>query len=163
MKHTIRKNSQKRRRKESTSYHPSKKTDISMCLILSPFRRIDLHHIKLALFSVPMENTLHTRPSTPLQTPPARLGAAHANLRYTRDVYVRSIDARIPPSRAPSLLHIDDNRAARSPARAPIRCSTCPPLTFHTRTLALPRFRHLLIIHLLESGMLLPPGGLAPR
>jgi hypothetical protein len=68
-----------------------------------------------------MENTLHTRPPTPLQAPPARLGAAHANLRYTRDVNVRPIDARIPPSRAPSFLHVDDNRAARGPARAPIR------------------------------------------
>ena len=154
-----------------------------MCLILLPFRRIDLDHIKLALFSVPMENTLYTCPPTPLQTPPARLGAAHANLRYTRDVYVRPIDARIPPSRAPRLFHVDDNRAARGPARAPIRRSACPPLTSHKHALtctltpistaaAQPLLRfHVLITHVLRPSRLpiitesmpLPPGALALR
>src|SRR6266436_4182729 len=106
-KHAMRK---KGNRNQSTSYHPSKKTDISMSLILTPFRRIDLDHIELAIFPVPVENTLHSCPPTPLNAPPARPRAAHPALRHTRDVNVRPIDARIPPSRTPCLFHVN-NRA----------------------------------------------------
>jgi len=52
---------------------------------------IDLDDIELAIYSIPMKNTLHTRPTTPLQTPPAGLGSTYARLREPCNVDIRTI------------------------------------------------------------------------
>jgi hypothetical protein len=143
-----------------------------MCLILTPFRRVDLDHIELALLPVPVENALHARPPTPLHAPPARPRAPHPDLRHARDVDVRPIDARIPPPRTPSLLlRLNGNRAASSPAR-PTQQSARPPLTSHKHASA-PTLRpiisstdHPLLLLLLSIVHLLRPperGALALR
>lgn len=161
------------RGKQSTTHHPGKKTDISMGLILIPFRRIDLDHLKPALLPVPVENALHARPPTPLHAPPARPRAAHPDLRHPRDIDVRPIDARIPPPRAPRLLRLDDNRATSGPARA-LQHPACPPLPSHP-TLSTAAAQRLPLRHspifrpprpptiIAERAVLLPPGGLALR
>jgi hypothetical protein len=94
------------REQQWAPHHPGIQTNISMRLVLISLRRIDLDHIKLVILSIPVEDPPHARPSTPLHAPPAWLRAAHTDLGNPRDIYVRSIDARVPPPRAPSLLRL---------------------------------------------------------
>src|SRR6266403_159009 len=109
-KHAMRK---KGNRNQSTSYHPSKKTDISMSLILTPFRRIDLDHIELAIFPVPVENTLHSCPPTPLNAP----------LDSRRVRCLPPTRTPLPPLSLPS----------RSPRPNPSSASTSPSSAFSAR------------------------------
>ena len=111
-----------------------------MGLVLTPLRRVDLDHVELAVLPIPVEDALHARPPTPLHAPPARPGAAHADLRDPRDVDVRPIDARIPSSRAPtSLLHL-----LLRPHRPPIISERSMLLFLPAGGLALRRRRPLL-------------------
>ena len=85
-------------------HHPGEQTNISVRLVLTPLRGVDLDDLELAVLPVPVEDPLHTRPPTPLHAPPARPRAPHPDLRHTRDVDVRPVDPRVPPPRAPGLL-----------------------------------------------------------
>ena len=95
-----------------------------MRFVLVSLRRVDLDHIELTVLAVPVKDALHARPPTPLQAPPARSGAAHADLCHPRDVDVRPIDSRVPSPRAPRLLRFDarvvaTGRTARTVRRRP--------------------------------------------
>jgi len=85
-----------------------------MRFVLVSLRRVNLDHLELAVLAIPVEDALHTRPPTPLHTPPARSRTAHANFCHPRDINVRPIDPRVPPPRAPCLLPFDTRPATGS-------------------------------------------------
>ena len=73
-----------------------------MRFVLTALGTIHLHNLELTRIRVPMEDALHTSPSTPFEAPPARLRAAHAVLREARDVNVGAVRAWVTPPDVPS-------------------------------------------------------------
>jgi len=73
-----------------------------MSFVLSQFSAVNLHHIKLISYFVPVEYPFHARPAAPLQAPPTRTGVPASCLRDPRDVNVGAVHLQIAPARTPA-------------------------------------------------------------
>lgn len=83
-----------------------------MSLIHFSLGFVHLHYIKLPGVAVPVENSLHPSPATPLQTSPTRLCRPNTALCESGDVYISTVHSGITAARLPELGAFTARRSA---------------------------------------------------